>query len=96
LAEEGKIKRNTQTLPYYYYLSHNADPLGRIAINWARLWLMRSCASWERVSMDYSISTCTILNTVTGQSRQVKMAVDDDTVKNIKEVLLCQRRMHQA
>lgn len=96
MAEEGKIKRNTQTLPYYYYLSHNPDPLGRIAVNWARLWLMHSCKSWERVSMDYTNSISTIINTATGKARQVKMAVDDDTVKNIKEVLLCQRRMHQA
>jgi hypothetical protein len=57
---------------------------------------MRSCKSWERVSMDYTNYTCTIQNTVTGKSRQVKMAVDDDTVKNIKDVLMCQPHMHQA
>lgn len=47
------------------------DPLQRISVNWARLWLERRCKSWERTAFDYTANRCTVVNMVTGASKDV-------------------------
>ena len=102
LTDNGVIKRNNQTLPYFYYIEKHAYPLERIAINWARLWLTHNLKSWERISMNYDTSTCTVLNTVTGVKKDIRimehgfklpsdeaLIISESIIIQWKERLLC-------
>lgn len=74
LVQQGRIKRNTQTSPYFYYTVVYKDPLQRIEINWVRMWLDRIRKSWERISFDYNESTCTVINTVRNTSKEYRIS----------------------
>lgn len=100
MYQQGKIKRCTQTSPYFYYIDVHKNPLQRIGINWARLWLEKRCKSWERISFNYDTSICTVINTVTGAIREhyitdkvfklpgdSTIMVNDDFINNAREVL---------
>lgn len=102
LTEDGTIKRNNKTLPYFYYLEKHANPLERIAINWGRLWLERNLKNWERITMNYETNTCTVTNTVTGANRDIRITdksfrlpkeqvllISEESIKKWKEELLC-------
>lgn len=90
--------------PYLYYVSKQADPLKRISVNWARLWLERTRKSWERTSFDYETCTCTVTNTATGNIREFRIVeksfrlpgdnvilLTDESVNRMREELMCGR-----
>lgn len=104
LTEKGRIQRNTQTLPYFYYVEKQTNPIERIAVNWARLWLERQCKSWERISMDYQVGICTVTNIITGATREIRIAengfklpsdhvltITDDLINQWRGKLLCEK-----
>lgn len=101
LAQQNKIKRSTQITPYFYYIDANKNPLQRIAVNWARLWLIGKIKSWERTTFNYDTNTCTVINTVTGTTKEYYITdqkfklpgdnnvinINDDFISNAREVL---------
>lgn len=100
LVQQNKIKRSTQIIPYFYYIDIPKNPLGRISINWARLWLDGRIKSWERTLFDYSTNTYTVINTVTGVTKYYYITeqkfklpgdnvinINDDFINNVREVL---------
>lgn len=69
LTAKGKLKRAREALeqPYAYYVK-KYDPV-ILALNWARLYLMKRLKSWEALEgFDYA-GGATIRNTVTGAAR---------------------------
>lgn len=102
LYREGKIKRSTQVTPYFYYLTEPKEPLKRIGINWARIWLERHCKSWERITFDYLANRCTVTNTVMGSSKEFfindgkfklpgdnVIRITDDFINKVRSELVC-------
>lgn len=73
LTDRGKLRRTREATeqPYAYHVGRY-DP-GRLALNWARLWLLRRLKSWEVLeSFDYA-GVATVRNTVTGATRAVNV-----------------------
>jgi hypothetical protein len=102
LTQDGVIKRNTQIAPYFYYLNYTGEPMQRIGVNWCRLWLDHRRKSWERTVMDYSSGIYTVVNTVTGASKEYRITdtvfhlpgdnifpLTDDLINKYRRDLLC-------
>lgn len=98
----GKIKRNTQTSPYFYYMVDHKNPLQRIAENWVRIYIASRCSSWQRTAFSYDAGIYTITNTVTGAVKEYRITnnkfklpsdniivLNDEWINKIKGELKC-------
>jgi hypothetical protein len=67
LVAKGKLKRIRECVetPYSYFVQRYDQ--SRLALNWARIWLVKRLKSWEVLDFDYS--TATIRNTITGATK---------------------------